>query len=176
MHHDLKRLWPALRELLRVAEQERVRGNPVTPASAINGLANGTFGFAAMVLTVVACWGVSGILMLNLEGWSLNALETWFGGSPAGHPDCYLRTTFWDWVCVVAGVVVGIRTGADLRWYVIDHQEPDIAVLKRLLLPRMTRLLRAVVITSLLSTLTAAVMVDEHGSFAKRCASVSDRF
>ena len=76
----------------------------------------------------------------------------------------------------MAGTVVGIYTGADLRWCIIDHEEPDVSVLKSLVVPRLARVLGAVVITGMLSAFTAAVVVDEHGSFARRCASVSDRF
>ncbi|MGY4329438.1 hypothetical protein ACVWWG_003855 [Bradyrhizobium sp. LB7.2] len=49
-------------------------------------------------------------------------------------------------------------------------------MLKKLLLPRLTRVSHAVIVTAMLAALTAAIAVDERGSFATRCPSFSDRF
>ncbi|MBI2715688.1 MAG: hypothetical protein HYX37_14740 [Rhizobiales bacterium] len=167
-------LWAALRQLLIVVQHESnmEAGRILKPAATINGCVNIGFGLPAMLLTAFTCWVVSGIVVLTLVGWSMGAYDVWAGGVPAGYPDCYLRTGFWTEVCAIASVFVGVCTGADIRWWIIKTDEPELTQFKNRLLPRVDWVLIAVLITSVLAFATASVY-DLPQSFATKCASIS---
>jgi hypothetical protein len=171
-NHANSQLWAAVQQFLSVGERERIPGELFTPASIINGWANAGFGVPAFVLTAGVCLIVSGILVLSIVGWSLAAFNLWFAPTPVC-PDCDLRTRFWDFVWVISSLYVGLRSGADIRRWVINTTKPEIGRFKTLLRPLIWRTLAAVIVTSVLAT---AYGYDMAETFPRLCAKVLTPF
>jgi hypothetical protein len=173
-NHTNSQLWVAVQQFLSVGEKERVPGELFTPASIINGWANAGFGVPAFILTAVICLIVSGILMLSIVGWSLTTFNLWFAPAPVC-PDCDLRSRFWDVVCVISSLYVGLRSGADIRRWVINTTKPEIGRFKTLLPPLIWHTLAAVIVTSALA-LATAYGYDMAETFPRLCAKVLTPF
>lgn len=168
------RILSELRSLLIATQEQRnMEGeNILTSAATINGWVNIGFGLPAMFLTAMVCWIVSGIVVLTLVGWDLGTFDAWTGGAPVGHPECYLRTDLWNYVCAVASVIVGLRTGANIRRRIKDTDEADLAQLHISFLPRVGRVCSAILFTSFLAYVTAAVFHLPE-SYSRTCTSIA---
>lgn len=173
-NYTKSRLWVALQQFLSIADSERVPGELLTSASIINGWANAGFGVPAFILTAVICLIVSGILMLSIVGWSATTFNLWFAPAPVC-PDCDLRSRFWDVVCVISSLYVGLRSGADIRRWIIKAAKPEIGQFKTLLPPLIWRTLAAAIATSALTMITAYGF-DMAETFPRLCVKVLTPF
>ena len=166
-------MWQFVRRFFQIIEYVRrmQAGHVSRLAAIINGWTNIGLGLVPMLIVATACWGICGVFMLSLEGWSVNAVQIWFSGAPADYPACSLRTDLWNHACLAVSFAVGVSAGADLRWCIIDNAVPSLAAFQSLRSSFAKQVLYAVAVMSALTYLTAQPP-DGHQSFGQRCAAI----